>query len=226
MNLINLNNITKKYIYGKNFTIAIDNLTLKIDEGELIAIIGTSGSGKSTLLNIIGGLDNFDSGNYIFKSQNINQNKLQKIRNKTFGYIIQNFALIKHYNIYDNIELPLIYSKVTLSERKNKVHNILKDFNLLDKKYLTPLDLSGGQQQQVAIARALINNPDIILADEPTGSLDTNNSEKIIDLLINLNRRGKTILIVTHDKYIAEKCNRIITISDGKITSDIKKNII
>lgn len=224
MSLIELYNIEKSYKCGDNRIKALKNINLLINSGELIAIVGASGSGKSTLLNIIGCLDVATSGNYNFKDKDISSYKAPKLRNKVFGYVVQNFALINDYSIYDNISLPLVYSKISRSERKTKINNILKKFNITNKIDSTPPELSGGQNQRVAIARAVVNDPEIILADEPTGALDTKNSNMVMDLLLDLNKEGKTIILVTHNLDLANKCHRIITLKDGQIISD-KRNI-
>lgn len=220
MSQILLENINKIYGSGDAKTTALSNLSLTIDKGELIAIMGPSGSGKSTLLNILGCIDIPTSGKYILNSTDIGtltQNELSKIRNENIGFIFQNFNLLYDYNLIDNVTLPLTYSnnKKNMKEKAIKLLTELKLENHLKK---TPDKLSGGQKQRVAIARALINNPDIILADEPTGALDKLTGESILDLLIKINKKGKTLIIVTHDINIAKKCNKILNLVDGILT--------
>lgn len=220
MCLIEIKSLNKTFGKNNSKTIALKDVNLKINKGELVAIVGTSGSGKSTLLNIIGGLDSPSSGEYLLNSKNISnltQKELAKIRNKTFGFIVQYFALIKDYTVSENIEIPLEYSKVKVSEREKRISEVLNKLGILDKARKKPKELSGGQQQRVAIARAIINNPDIILADEPTGALDSKTSQQVMDILKSLNKEGKTIIIVTHDNKIAEQCHRILNIEDGSI---------
>ena len=220
MCLIEIKSLNKTFGKGNSKTIALKDVNLKINKGELVAIVGTSGSGKSTLLNIIGALDSPSSGEYLLNSKNISnltQKELAKIRNMTFGFIVQYFALIKDDTVSENIEIPLEYSKVKSNEREKRISEVLKKLGILDKVKKKPKELSGGQQQRVAIARALINNPDIILADEPTGALDSKTSQQVIDILKELNKEGKTVIIVTHDNKIAMQCHRVLTIEDGSI---------
>lgn len=220
MSLLEFKDIKK--IYGKDdyATVALKGINLKINQGESIAIMGTSGSGKSTLLNIIGCLDTQTSGNYLFKETSIDSFKdkdLAKLRNSSFGFIVQNFALIDDFTVYENVVIPLEYSKN--KKRKSDIINLLKLLGIDRKLNKTPKELSGGQCQRVAIARALINDPDIILADEPTGSLDKKTGQDIMNILLDLNKKGKTLIIVTHDTNIAKQCDRILTIEDGQIIS-------
>lgn len=220
MSLIEFKDIKK--IYGKDdyATVALKGINFQINQGERIAIMGTSGSGKSTLLNIIGCLDTQTSGNYMFKETSIDSLKdkdLAKLRNSSFGFIVQNFALIDDFTVYENVVIPLEYSKN--NKKKSDVLNLLKILGIDQKLNKTPKELSGGQCQRVAIARALINDPDIILADEPTGSLDKKTGQDIMDILLNLNKKGKTLIIVTHDPNIANQCDRILTIEDGQLIS-------
>lgn len=224
--MIELKNITK--IYNEkdhNKLKALNFINLKINKGELVAIVGPSGSGKTTLLNIIGCIDKSTEGEYIFNNVNIenfNSKQLCEFRNKSIGFIFQNFNLLNNYNLIDNISVPLKYSK----NKKNiyeRAMEMLKSLELKSHALKTPDKLSGGQKQRVAIGRALINNPELILADEPTGALDQKTGELIIDMLVDINNNGKTIIIITHDMNIANKCKRIIKINDGIIISD-KKN--
>lgn len=220
MCLIEIKSLNKTFGKNNSKTIALKDVNLKINKGELVAIVGTSGSGKSTLLNIIGTLDSPSSGEYLLNSKNISnltQKELAKIRNMTFGFVVQYFALINDYTVSENIEIPLEYSKVKSNEREKRISEVLKKLGILDKAKKKPKELSGGQQQRVAIARALINNPDVILADEPTGALDSKTSQQVIDILKELNKEGKTVIIVTHDNKIAMQCQRVLTIEDGSI---------
>lgn len=220
MCLIEIKSLNKTFGKNNSQTIALKDVNLKINKGELVAIVGTSGSGKSTLLNIIGTLDSPSSGEYLLNSKNISnltQKELAKIRNMTFGFVVQYFALINDYTVSENIEIPLEYSKVKSNEREKRISEVLKKLGILDKAKKKPKELSGGQQQRVAIARALINNPDVILADEPTGALDSKTSQQVIDILKELNKEGKTVIIVTHDNKIAMQCHRVLTIEDGSI---------
>lgn len=220
MNLINLINIKK--FYGKNDSefCALNGISMTIKKGDMIAIMGTSGSGKSTLLNIIGCLDKSTDGEYILNGKSINDynnKELALLRNKTFGFVVQYFALIEDYSVYENVVIPLEYTKIRKDEKRKKVSQYLKLLGVENKIDKLPKELSGGQSQRVAIARALINNPEIILADEPTGALDNKTSQEIMSILKTLNENGKTILIVTHDESIANQCNRILKIEDGKL---------
>lgn len=220
MCLIEIKSLNKTFGKNNSKTIALKDVNLKINKGELVAIVGTSGSGKSTLLNIIGTLDSPSSGEYLLNSKNISnltQKELAKIRNMTFGFVVQYFALINDYTVSENIEIPLEYSKVKSNERERRISEVLKKLGILDKAKKKPKELSGGQQQRVAIARALINNPDVILADEPTEALDSKTSQQVIDILKELNKEGKTVIIVTHDNKIAMQCQRVLTIEDGSI---------
>ncbi|MEG0296910.1 MAG: ABC transporter ATP-binding protein [Clostridium sp.] len=219
MSLINLSKIVKIYGEGEAETAALKNIDLKIDKGELVAIMGPSGSGKSTLLNILGCLDIPTKGTYELDGQDISKlssSELAIIRNKKLGFIFQNFNLLYDYNLIDNVSLPLNYSK-DKRNMKSKAIKGLEEVGLKDHVDKTPDKLSGGQKQRVAIARALITEPDIILADEPTGALDKETGENILEILKEINKKGRTVIIITHDINIANKCNRIINLLDGKI---------
>jgi putative ABC transport system ATP-binding protein len=228
VSLINLDNIIK--IYGKEDSevLALKGIHLSIQKGEMIAIMGTSGSGKSTLLNIIGCLDRSTSGDYFLNNKNIesySNKELVMLRNKMFGFVVQYFALIEDYSVYENVVIPLEYAKVNKKQKKERVIKILKELGVGEKIDKFPSELSGGQNQRVAIARALVNEPEIILADEPTGALDNKTSQEIMSILRKLNENGKTIIIVTHDENIANQCDRILKIEDGIIYSSIDKRI-
>jgi putative ABC transport system ATP-binding protein len=216
MSLIKLTEVNKIY----DFTNALEDINLSIEKGELVAIMGPSGSGKSTLLNILGCIDIPTSGEYKLDNEivsKLSSKKLASIRNKKIGYIFQNFNLLNDYNLLDNVSIPLTYSKKRDRSMKSKVFDLLKEVGLEEHVEKTPNKLSGGQKQRVAIARALINNPEIILADEPTGSLDQKTGLMIMDMLKKINSQGYTVIIVTHDINIANQCNRKIFINDGRI---------
>ncbi|MDD7795913.1 ABC transporter ATP-binding protein [Clostridium sp. 'White wine YQ'] len=216
MSLIRLIDVNKKY----DFTKALDNINLTIEKGELVAIMGPSGSGKSTLLNILGCIDVPTSGKYQLDDEVVStfsSKKLANIRNKKIGYIFQNFNLLNDYNLVENVSIPLIYSQKKDKHIKNSAIDFLKKVGLGKHITKTPNELSGGQKQRVAIARALVNNPEIILADEPTGSLDQKTGLLIMDMLKDINSQGYTVIIVTHDVNIANQCDRKIIINDGKI---------
>lgn len=223
MTLIRLNNVTKVYGEAATEFQALKDINLNINKGEFICIMGTSGSGKTTLLNIIGCLDKISSGNYFLNETEIGSFKnkeLASIRNKVFGFIVQYFGLIDDYTVYENIQIPLEYSRTPRKRRKLLINTVLENLNIIDKINNTPKELSGGQNQRVAIARALVNSPDIILADEPTGALDKKNAQEIMNIFKDLNKSGKTIIIVTHDESIASQCKRVIRIEDGELLED------
>lgn len=217
MELIKLNDLSKSY--GEDFY-ALKNVNLNINEKDFVSIMGPSGSGKSTLLNIIGCMDSATSGEYYLNGNlvnRLNSNQLSLIRNKDISFVFQQFAIMKDYNVYDNVELPLLRRKLTKEERKNKVKEILKRLDIENQIKKMPSELSGGQQQRVAIARALVSEAKIILADEPTGSLDKKTGEDIMNLLRELNGEGKTIILITHDEKIDSYAKRHIKIEDGKL---------
>ncbi|MBA4347547.1 MAG: macrolide ABC transporter ATP-binding protein [Clostridiales bacterium] len=219
--MISMTDITKVYTVGGEEVRALDGANLTIREGEFVSIIGPSGSGKSTLMNIIGCLDVADSGEYILDGQSIEQyseEELARIRNKKIGFIFQNFNLLSRMSALANVELPLIYQRMHLNERKEKAKQALDRVGLTDRSNHKPAELSGGQQQRVAIARALATNPAILLADEPTGNLDSKTGEDIIALFHELHRAGDTIVLITHNEQIASKAQRRIRILDGKVS--------
>jgi putative ABC transport system ATP-binding protein len=221
--MIEIQNIEKTYKVGPSPVIVLQDISLHIQAGEFVSIMGASGSGKSTLLNILGCFDKPDTGSYFLDSKLItyeNDSTLSLIRNKKIGFIFQCFNLIPHYNALQNIELPLIYSGVNQDERKKRCLDLLKKVGLHDRAEHLPNALSGGERQRVAIARALIGNQTVILADEPTGNLDTSTSEEIMALLKTIHQSGTTLVLVTHDPKIAQQTQRVIHISDGKILSD------
>lgn len=221
MSIINLENICKNYGKSENIEKILKNINLKILQGESLAIIGPSGSGKSTLLNIIGLMDTATSGSYSLYSKDIklqSEKDLANLRNEKFGFIFQNFNLIENYNLIENVIIPLSYSK-NKKQMKTRAIDMLTKVGLKDQLLKKANKLSGGQKQRVAIARALVNNPSIILADEPTGSLDSENGKSIMDLLLKINKEGKTLILITHDLSIANQCDRILKIQDGIIES-------
>ena len=231
MNVINIKNISKTYVMGTEAVHALHDVSLRIDRGEYVAIMGPSGSGKSTLMNILGCLDTPSTGLYEFNGVNVsemNDNELAKIRNKEIGFVFQTFNLIPRSDALHNVELPLIYGGVNAHERKRLAAESLQHVNLGDRMHHRPNELSGGQRQRVAIARALVTKPSIILADEPTGNLDTKTGDEIMALLEELHHNGNTIILVTHEEYIAEHANRIIRIRDGMVERDeiVQKRIV
>ncbi len=221
--VLELKNIVKSYVSGNTAFNALDNVSLCINQGEFISITGPSGSGKSTLMHIVGLLDNPTSGQVLLEGQDIshlNEEELAKTRNVTLGFVFQQFNLLAKTSATENVSLPLLYSDVPKSERLSKSIEMLEKVGLGDKLNNTPAQLSGGQQQRVAIARALINNPKIIMADEPTGNLDSKSGKEIIELFHQLHREGRTIILVTHDLELARQAERLIIIKDGKVTSN------
>lgn len=221
--LIELRDIYKIYHMGDMDVRASDGITLKICRGEFVSIVGKSGSGKSTIMNIIGALDVPTSGQYILNGQDVSTMKddqLADVRNKTIGFIFQQYNLLPKQNLLENVELPLIYAGVGKKEREERALKSLEKVGLGDKWRYFPLQLSGGQQQRVSIARALVGNPSLILADEPTGALDSRTSRDVLDFLKQLHKEGNTIVIITHDNSIALEAERVVRIQDGKITFD------
>ena len=219
--IITMTDITKVYSVGGEEVRALDGANLTIREGEFVSIIGPSGSGKSTLMNIIGCLDVADSGEYILDGQSIEQyseEELAKIRNKKIGFIFQNFNLLSRMSALSNVELPLIYQRIHLNDRKEKAQRALDRVGLSDRSSHKPSELSGGQQQRVAIARALATDPAILLADEPTGNLDSKTGDDIMALFHELHRAGDTIVLITHNEEIAKQAQRRIRIMDGRVT--------
>lgn len=221
--LIQLIDIYKIYQMGDVEVRANDGINLTIMEGEFVAIVGKSGSGKSTIMNIIGALDVPTSGQYILKGQDVSKLKddqLAEIRNKTIGFIFQQYNLLNKHNLLENVELPLLYAGVGKKERRQLAMEALKKVGIEDKWRNFPNQLSGGQQQRGAVARALAGRPSLILADEPTGALDSKTSRELLDFLKKLNEEGNTIVLITHDNSIAQEANRVVTLRDGKIISD------
>jgi len=223
MNIINIEHIAKVYQVGSEEVHALRDVSLKIDKNEYVAIMGPSGSGKSTLMNMLGCLDTPTSGIYDFKSVSVSEmtdNELARIRNKEIGFVFQTFNLLARSDAVHNVELPLIYAGIPSSERKERAKQALVDVGLGDRMYHKPNELSGGQRQRVAIARALVTKPAIMLADEPTGNLDSKTGEEIMALFHEIHEKGNTIILVTHEEYIAEHALRIIRLKDGLIEKD------
>lgn len=226
--LISLKNIVKSYKNGDQELQVLKGINLEVYEGEFVAIMGPSGSGKSTLMNIIGLLDRPTSGDYSLngkKVETLSDRHLASVRNKEIGFVFQQFFLLSKLNALQNVELPLIYAGVSVSKRRQLAKQYLEKVELEKRMKHLPSELSGGQKQRVAIARALVNNPSIILADEPTGALDTKTGEQIMSLLTALNREGKTIIMVTHEPDIADYATRKIVIRDGEITADTTESV-
>jgi putative ABC transport system ATP-binding protein len=223
--LISLSSICKYYQMGDQTVKALDHIDLNIKRNEYIAFIGSSGSGKSTMMNILGCLDKPTEGEYLLNNQNVSkltQNELAEIRNQEIGFIFQSFNLLPRATALNNVMLPLVYKGVSLSNRKKLAIQALEKVNLADRMEHIPSELSGGQRQRVAIARALVTNPSILLADEPTGNLDTQTTKDIMKLFDELYQEGQTIIMVTHEDEIARHCHRVVRLSDGKILEDYK----
>jgi putative ABC transport system ATP-binding protein len=223
--MISISSISKEYVMGDNKLLALNNVDVTIKEGEFVSIMGSSGSGKSTLMNIIGCLDVPSNGDYFFRENNISKfssNKLAELRNKDIGFIFQNFNLLPRLNALENVILPLLYSGKSSKERTKLAFEALENVGLKDRTHHRPNQLSGGQQQRVSIARAIAGTPKLILADEPTGALDSNTSLEIMKILNDLNKSGITIVLVTHEDDIAKYGSRIIKMKDGKIIEDNK----
>ena len=216
--MINIDSLVKTFTLGDETITAVNNVSLQVEKGDFIAVVGPSGSGKSTLMNIIGLLDKADSGVYTFDGidvTNLNDNEQVKIRNEKIGFVFQSFFLLQKLTALENVMVPLLYRGNSEKEAKIKATEILERLGMSDRKSHMPQQLSGGQQQRVAIARALVGNPELILADEPTGALDQATGREIIKLLQELNENGQTIIIITHDNFIAHQAKRIVRIEDG-----------
>jgi len=220
MSIINITNLHKTYGSGVSKVKALRGLSISVDKGDMIAVMGPSGSGKSTLLNIIGCIDRPTNGKYFLYDRLINtfnDREMAGLRNKIFGFVVQDFALVERYSVYKNVMIPLTYSKKQIKSKRDKIENILSKLGILEKKNAMALNLSMGQRQRVAIARAIVNDPDIILADEPTGALDSDTGGEIMDIFKKLNEDGKTIIIVTHEPKVVSYCQQIVRIKDGRV---------
>ena len=225
--LIQLEKITKTYTIGAIEVHALRGIDLTIQPNEYISIMGPSGSGKSTMMNIIGCLDTPSSGTYLLEDEivsSMDDNKLAEVRNRKIGFVFQTFNLLPRASALHNVELPLIYSGIHANQRKIMAEEALEKVKLTDRKLHRPNELSGGQRQRVAIARALVNNPSLILADEPTGNLDSTTGKEIMTIFDELHKAGNTIILVTHEKVVAEHADRIVHILDGNIAEDIQVN--
>ncbi|WP_031539205.1 MULTISPECIES: ABC transporter ATP-binding protein [unclassified Bacillus (in: firmicutes)] len=218
--LVEIKNVKKEYTLGGETVTALDNVSFTVNKGDFIAIIGPSGSGKSTLMNMIGCLDTPDSGEYYLDGQNVfslKSKQLAEVRNHKIGFIFQSFNLLTKQSAFENVELPLVYRGIGSKERKEIALQALKKVGLLERAGHKPTELSAGQQQRVAIARALAGNPPILLADEPTGALDSKTGVEVMNLMKDLNRQGHTIILITHDLEIAKQAKRVIRIQDGRL---------
>lgn len=224
--MIQLNNISKVYTMGKVAVNALGPVSLHIGKGEFVAVLGPSGSGKSTMMNILGCLDQPTNGDYHLDGapvHRLSRTRLAQVRNRKIGFVFQSFNLLPFATAYENIELPMLYARLSARKRRDTVLGLLDSVGLSDRASHRPAELSGGQRQRVAVARALANDPDIILADEPTGNLDTKSGAEILDLFENLHRRGKTLIFVTHDEKLAAHSRRIIRLLDGNIDQDYRR---
>ncbi len=221
--MIQIENLMKVFRTEEVETTAINNISLNVKEGEFVAIMGPSGCGKSTMLNILGLLDNPSGGKFVFNNidvTNFKERHRTNLRKSNIGFVFQSFNLIDELTVYQNVELPLVYQKVPAAQRKEMVERALNRMDILHRRNHYPQQLSGGQQQRVAIARAVVTNPKIILADEPTGNLDSNNGKEVMNLLTELNKEGTTIVMVTHSQSDAEHAHRIVNLLDGQVVSE------
>src|SRR5215212_7587184 len=227
--IIHLENLRKSYFMGKQALPVLKGISLDIDKNEYVALMGPSGSGKSTLMNIIGCLDTATTGTYILNGHDVSKmedNALADIRNKEIGFVFQQFNLLPRLTAAENVALPLIYAGFTKKQRHEKAMQVLEMVSLTDRSLHKPNELSGGQSQRVAIARALVNDPAIILADEPTGNLDTKTSYEIMDIFEKIHEAGNTIVLVTHEEDIAKKAKRVVRLRDGSVESDSEKQLV
>lgn len=221
--MIKIQNLEKIYRTEEIETLVLNKISFEVKEGEFIAVMGPSGCGKSTLLNILGLLDDIDGGTFIFDNKdvsNFNERKRSILRKENIGFVFQSFNLIDELTVYENVELPLIYTKVVAAERKKRVEEVLEQMQIMHRRNHFPQQLSGGQQQRVAVARAVVNRPKLILADEPTGNLDSNNGNEVMQLLTELNQKGTTVVMVTHSEHDAHFSHRIIRMLDGQIVTE------
>lgn len=218
--MIKITDLKKFYRTEEVETIALNDLSIEVKKGEFVAVMGPSGCGKSTLLNILGLLDDLDGGSYLFNETEVakfNERKRSDLRKHNIGFVFQSFNLIDELTVYENVELPLIYTKTPAAERKKKVEAVLDKVQIMHRRNHFPQQLSGGQQQRVAVARAVVNNPKLILADEPTGNLDSTNGNEVMQLLTDLNEQGTTIIMVTHSEHDARYSHRVIRMLDGQV---------
>ncbi len=228
MSILKVENLRKVFRTEEIETIALNNVSFEVEEGEFIAIMGPSGCGKSTLLNILGLLDNATSGKYYLLDRDVTdlrENERTSFRKGNIGFVFQSFNLIDELNVFENVELPLIYMGVKAAERKRRVDEMLKRMNISHRAEHFPQQLSGGQQQRVAIARAIVTNPRLILADEPTGNLDSKNGRDVMELLSELNREGTTVIMVTHSQYDSTFAHRVLHLFDGEIVKDLSNRM-
>ncbi len=226
--MIRLSNVRKLYRTGELETTALDRVSLEVEQGEFVAIMGPSGCGKSTLLNIVGLIDAPTSGKYVLDGTEISrypESRLTEVRKRTVGFIFQSFNLIDDLTVYENVELPLLYQGVSRSMRKTRVREVLELVALASRAQHKPAQLSGGQQQRVAVARAVVGDPKLIVADEPTGNLDTKNGEDVMDMLATLNEQGATILMVTHSPSHAGRAHRLVSLLDGRIVPNMSESL-
>ncbi|WP_283214774.1 ABC transporter ATP-binding protein [Paenibacillus sp. HWE-109] len=225
MNIIELNEVTKSYARGEEQLQILKGITLHIEKGDFVAIIGPSGSGKSTLMNTIGLLDIPSSGTYALDgvaTQNMSDNGLAELRNRKIGFIFQQFNLLPRLSAIENVELPMIYAGIPTKQRREQANFMLEKLGMGQRGHHKPSELSGGQQQRVAIARALAISPSLILADEPTGALDSKTGIEVLELIKELNQQGNTIVLITHDNHIADNAKRVVTLRDGEIIKDVR----
>ncbi len=221
--MIALKEVKKKYVMGENIVMALNGIDIDIQEGEFVAIVGPSGSGKSTLMNVIGCLDVVSDGEYVLNNipiKDYDQDELADIRNQQIGFVFQQFNLLNNFTAIENVMMPMTYAKMPKKQREEKAKMLLELVGLGDRMYHKPTELSGGEQQRVSIARALANDPSIILADEPTGALDSTTGKDVLKQLKKLNESNKTVVIITHDLEVASMTNRMITLKDGQVLSD------
>ncbi len=221
--MIKITDLEKVYRTEDIETVALNKLSFEVKQGEFVAIMGPSGCGKSTLLNILGLLDDPDGGSFVFNGQEIahfSESKRAELRKRNIGFVFQSFNLIDELTVFENVELPLIYLGMKTSERKEKVEEVLKKMQVMHRRNHFPQQLSGGQQQRVAVARAVVNNPKLILADEPTGNLDSSNGNEVMQLMTELNDQGTTIIMVTHSEHDARYSHRIIRLLDGQLVME------
>ena len=229
--MLELKSLHKSYKMGSNYLHVLKGINFKVNEGELVAIMGSSGSGKSTLLNILGMLDSADKGSYFLDKieiKNLDETKAAKYRNEFLGFVFQSFNLINYKNAVENVALPLYYRGISRKKRQIEALNFLQKVGLSNWSTHLPSELSGGQKQRVAIARALVSNPKVLLADEPTGALDSKTSNEVMSIIQKINNEGKTILVVTHEEEIAKMCKRVVKLKDGLIIEDkfIKQKLL